>query len=267
MDTLLTIEELKKIELDAQNPIYKNQLLLHMGNNKTDIIRVSTLHNLVFIRGNTKTGFYHINERHGNQYEKPFWKKEKGKNILGNPSQFSSNTIPILDYISIADQLFTPDNLNIKKNTNKKHTDLYQGKADIKHIGQVPYRLILYKNTRIVHNLYPITSEFTNKWKINYFRGNISMSSKFINDISTINIPYLNHNDIIIYEVILRYSENIKKEKLYIQKNNENGDPFITHYYGQREVEYDIHNQFFLNQFQYGDLSYFEKLILEIDNN
>jgi hypothetical protein len=269
-DCLLNKDELERVIEIARNPIYKQSNVLFIGSNKTDIIRVSPNKELILIYGNNKTGLIHINNRHNSIFKLPYWKKKKieGKNIfiLDNPSQYSKSTIPFYDYIAIAEEVYNQKNLNTKCNTNPLNYDLYEGDVDLGHIENCTYRLILYKGTKVIHNLYPKDDKFTPKKILNLHKGSVSMIQNLRNCISIIEIPYLNHANIPIYKIIFRLDEITKYEKLFIQINSDKGIPLICKYLGERPYNrFDQKSSLKLLGYEFADLSAIEKIIYQIE--
>ena len=264
-ESCLNITELDQIIKEAKNPIYKESNLLFLGRVKTDIIRVSKNKELILIHGNSKTGLVHINERHNSILNKPFWKQKKDEGetqyILDNPSRFSISTIPFYDYVNIAEKLFVPKYINKKNNINPKYSDLYEGDVDLGHIESSRYRLILYKGTKVIHNLYPVGNKFTPKKIINYRKGNASMMQDHYNCISIIEIPYLNHNNRTIYKAIFKFDRINNTEILFIQINSPSGKPIITKYIGERPLHVNIVSPMLMMNYDLEDLSYIEKII------
>lgn len=266
----LNKSDLLEITKEAEKPIYKEQNLLLIGRKPTDIVRVSVKKGLILIHGNEHTGLQHINLRHNQFQGSPTWKKKsKGglkEYILDNPSRFSISTIPFYDYIRIAEELFKEENKNIENNTNKKYCDLYEGDVTLNHIEKSRYRLVLYKDTRIIHNLYPVEGKFTKKKIINYYKGSVSMTEYCASCLMIIKVPYLNHKNIVVYRAVFRIDDYRKTDRLYIEINSKEGNPFISKYVGERPLTFDIKSPRFMMGFQFTDLSAVEEIILEIDN-
>ena len=72
MEVLLTKDEIKFIEKEAQNPRYKLENILIFPEDHKSISRV-TPKGLIFVNGNKDTGLTHINERHRHM---EIWKKK-----------------------------------------------------------------------------------------------------------------------------------------------------------------------------------------------
>lgn len=219
MQQLLSKEEIEFIINDSKNPIYKIDNLFHPSFNKTHIIQVSKTKDLILFYGNQSTGFLHLHERHSNLSIKPFWKETRKLEI---PSKFNSDIIPFFHYMKIAEEIFNNENLNIIKNTNVDNFDLYIGESSI--IGEEEkYRLLLYKNTKIIHTLYPESKLHNLKLNTSsYARGTVSLSSNLDNSETVLKIPYKNRDNKIVYEILIRYKE-VQNDKLVMIRKYENG--------------------------------------------
>ncbi len=220
MEENLYIEEIEEIINKSREEPYNNLSLLHLSFKKTDIIKISPK-GLIFFHGNKDTGFIHINERHSNYSFKPFWKNSK----LDNQSKFHISIFP-LQYVSIADEVFKSENLNNEKNSSNKVLDLYIGKAVINNVEE-DYRLMLYKDTKIIHNLYPVTKHNNIKFNKKFSRGPIELKYSFDEDSKSLFLPYYNENKEICYSItitfeILKKVKNIKitKYSQQIETNN-----------------------------------------------
>lgn len=169
MSSILTTSEIANILQIAKDPIYQipGVVCFTSKNNPLGIIKVSPK-GLIFIEGNDETGFKHISERHNYYSDRIDWINFKDNNNntrerkgihgeiiknLDNPSRFSPNSIPIIDFVRIADDVFCTENYCLEKNKERELFDLYIGCS--KSINDRKYRLITYKNTKIVHTLFP----------------------------------------------------------------------------------------------------------------
>lgn len=191
----LSKEEISSIIKEAEiNPEYQDDKILHIGKSHSSIIKVSKINKLILIEGNHKTGFQHINKRHDYFQSRFDWEDNK----LGTGSKFWSRTFGYWDYLQIADEIY---NINNWVQDDKKNDvyDLYRTKIKIDDV-ECFYRLLLYKGTKIVHNIYP--EENVSVWKN-------PENFNFIRSISTITINYTNF----LKQVKINYSN--KKEVLY----------------------------------------------------
>ncbi|MCE7070607.1 hypothetical protein LZG74_09855 [Dyadobacter sp. CY327] len=151
-DSLLTFEEISFILYDATDTQYQIVNLFHPGFRKTDIIRISPEKQLILFNGNEHTGYQHIYKRHNPIMKAAAW-SESGS--LNESTKFSFAHTPIIYYLIIAEAIYCPANLDKNKNKRPEHFDLYIGSyTDPQNITNT-YRLLLYKDTKIIHNVFP----------------------------------------------------------------------------------------------------------------
>jgi len=285
MKGTLTKEHIANVEKEAQDPLYKMAGVISFAistENPFAILKI-TPKGLIFIKGTDDTGFAHIYQRHSGYSSKVDWDNfynNKGEIItkedslgrkkwrLDNPSSFSPHSIPIHDYLSISDQIYKPENLNNEKNKKKDLFDLYDGIASGLDGNEFKYRLLTYKNSKIVHTLIPLTKLF-NKQKeriINFARQSPKSRRTLTTNDFQIEIPYVDEYQIIRYIVIVRNAPRDEtKEKWYIQVNSPFGDNLLTYYFGSREKDFDIYSENYLRRLENVDFSPIEEEIKKIE--
>jgi hypothetical protein len=250
MEENLSKEEIREIINDSQKEIYTDMSLIHPSFNKTDIIKISPK-GLIFFHGNQDTGFIHINERHSSLSQKPFWKNSK----LQTQSKFHSSIFP-LQYVEIADKIFKSENLNLENNTSIENIDLYIGTFKINGI-QEKYRLMLYKDTKIIHNLYPITKDNNLKFNKKFSRGPLNFNYSLDDDLKSIFLPYYNENKEISYSIYITFdlSKNIKTIKIskYSAQTEVSNKIFTEKKIKESTADIDLRN------YQYKELRDYEK--------
>ena len=80
-------------------------------------MNVSAIHGLILIHGDEDTGFEHIRLRHEIYSPKTYWKVGENDSLkLDYPSKFSPKSIPIFDYVLLADAMCRVDFINIEGN-------------------------------------------------------------------------------------------------------------------------------------------------------
>ena len=285
MKGILTKEHIKHVEKEAQNPIYRMQGAISFAvatKNPFAIVKI-TPNGLIFIKGTDDTGFDHIHQRHSGDNQNEYWDNfydnkgevvEKRDNFgrrkyrLDNPSSFHPYSIPIYDYLNIADQVYDLRNLNNEKNKKKDLFDVYEGLAIDLNRSEINYRLITYKNSKIVHTLIPLTKKFNSQEKriIHFARQSAKSIRRLIDDDFQIEIPYKDEYGIIRYVIIVREDiHDEKKEKWYIQVNAPDGTPLATDYFGSREKDMDIRSKTYLRRLKNVDLTPLEKMIKKME--
>jgi len=247
MKGILTNEHVKIVEKEAENPAHRIPGVISFGigaKSPFSIIKISSK-GLIFIKGTDDTGFDHIHQRHSFHSSKIFWDNfynNKGDTIeredsigrkklrLDNPSSFNPNSIPIFDYVKIADKVYSSKNINLEKNKNKELFDVYDGIAEGLDKNEVTYRLITYKNSKIVHTLIPLTKKYNKQEKriINFARGNPKATLKLSNHEYQVRIPYKDEYSLRRYIIIRENPQDKEKMNWYIQINSPYERPIST---------------------------------------
>ncbi len=273
-ETLLTDFELNKIQAFAENnQNFRDPNLLTIGQNFTDVVKMSSIKGLIFIHGNNDTGFEHIRIRHEQWVSNPNWieisdKFGENKISLQNQSLFRKDSIPFYDYCLIVDSIYDKKNLILVNNKRSDKFDLFIGSHTHKDGKVEIYHLLTYKDTRVVHTLFPKSNKYNPKRTkgFNLVRTNLSSSINLTNLIQEIKIPYVNQKKIIRYIIIIRRIPELKCEKSYVQINDSEGNPFKTKMIGVLPNEnIEILSQKELLYFENSDFRPFERKILEIE--
>lgn len=265
LENLLTPQEIQLVLQSARlNSVLRNPNVISFGSEKTSLYKISPNHGIIFIKGDSYTGFTHIHERHDYWSEKYFWKQDNDKVKLDNPSKFSRKIIPITDYIQIADDLFIEENINKEKNKSPDIFEMYSGVINEGQNSKAKYHMLLYKNTRIIHTLYPDKRKHNKKITINYVRGNAKGELRLNPSGSTIAIPYMDHKKNVVYsfQIIKDFEANIEIAVIINHKQNQRAKLF------ERPIEIidELHAD--VEMMQNSDLSKIEEIInqLERDN-
>ncbi len=273
-EILLTKAEIQEIEEFARlNPVLKNQNVINLfGPGHKTIWNISPVKELVFVKGNEHTGFTHIHARHEFWSESFNWidSNEASGNTrkkLQEPSRFRTDSIPILDYARIADAIYSEDNLDIENNHRPEEFELFVAHYKHKDGSTAKYKLLTYKGTKIVHTLYP-KSDKNNRKKpkgFHFARGSVSGTRRIFKSIVEITVPYINHEGITKYSVLVRKFEKKNIEECLIQIHDENGKPDKFLVLGQRPLLKFDSLQIELMNWQHADLRGFENQIMEIE--
>lgn len=270
MERLFSTAELTEIETDASSNLeyYLNTVVSNGQATERSIITISKNKHLIFVEGNTDTGFQHLRERHDFFSYKNYWIENDDKVLkLDNPSKFNPRMMPIVDFVSIAEAVFSEDNKNITKNKNPDLFDKYTGTHCYSDQQAEKYHLITYKDTKIVHSLFPDKKKHNIKNKSGYGKGNVTTSLKFPEGINDLLVPYENSEGVIAYSILIRKFLAEQTERLFIQKHNKEGIPEELYPLGYRKFNgFERFNQETIIQFQTADLADLENLIYQIDN-
>lgn len=263
-EELFNHEELQQITEEARNPIYSEPNVIHLGSKKLSIIGVAKTNGLTLVYGNEWTGYKHIIERHSLASRKPYWNET---NKIDNPSKFRLNLAPI-DYLNVASEIFKPTNINQGKNNNPNVFDVYIGLYTHKDGMQVEYKLITYKNSKIIHTFFVNDNKkpFNKKKILNLRQGWVNSSHNYKNCIQTFDFSYYDYADIPHFKVIMRYCEIEQNEKWYIQVNSANGSPLLTTFVNEFKRENKIATAFRMIQIDFENITWIEKIIKQIIN-
>lgn len=272
MNKYLTEREIYKIDSHSKNiyfeyPDEKN--LPREETIHTEIFAYSPKNKLILIKGNEHTGHKHIRLRHNFWSIKPYIIEDKEKNIkFQKPSRFPRNT-GVLEELKIADLLYSKENL-VKNNIHSDSSlfDLYEGEITLENNKKEKGRLLLYKNTKIIHTLFLLSNRH-NKKKIKGFpfqREKVQLKSFRNKNKREVFVPYVDTKGKLVYGLVftLFVSKSIELQKLIIICDDEIHSKEIE--LGQREVKVHENNTTDEIIYQHADLREFERIILKIEN-
>src|SRR6185312_12544061 len=149
----LNANQIVALEKQAADLIWRYPVFAVSHNGWDRIFRVS-LAGLIHFYENTHTGWQHVIDRHSYFSDELYF----GKDSIGNPSKFSPGGVPGIDWVQVADEIFTQGAVS-----DKSHKD---EEMFVKYIGQSAsfpgsdgkpsnFNLVMYRGTKIVHSLYP----------------------------------------------------------------------------------------------------------------
>jgi hypothetical protein len=261
--------ELLEIESIANSdPDLVGTFVVSGDSNDMSILTVSICHGLIFVEGNSDTGFEHIRLRHSFDSTENYWKAENEVNYkLDNPSKFNPQMMPILDYVKIADSIYKAENKNITKNNRPESFDKYSGEYNYSGGKTEKYHLLIYKDTKIVHSMFPNKKKHNIKNKCKYGKGIVTTLFSFADQIDDLTIPYQNENKEVVYTVLFRkfYSEKIERQ--IIQRHDKQGIPIESFLIGQKTFnDFERFRKEDVIYCQHTDLSDYEEIINQIDN-
>lgn len=278
MKGIFTSEQVKRIEEISKNKIYSipGAISFGMGAKSPFSIFKISAKGLIFVRGTDDTGFDHIHQRHSSASNKIFWSEfynHKGVSIdkkdsydrkiqkLDNPSKFSINSIPIITYPQISDDVFSKDSLKTKTNKLPEIFDVYEGES----LEGIKYRLITYKDSKVVHTLIPLSKTFnkTEKRIVNFYRPKEYTTTYTENGDVFLRAKYKDEFNKVRYVVIIRQTESEKR--WYIQYNKANEEPFLTYHFNNSELSIDIGSRNYIMFLEEFDWSPIEKCIKQME--
>jgi hypothetical protein len=269
MEKLFTRQNQIEIESEASRNLeeYLGGLIINGNSTEMSIITVSKEKQLIFVEGNADTGFGHLRDRHGYFSFKNYWITAQNENFkLDNPSKFHPKMMPIIDFIKISDTIFNSENKNITKNNHPDIFDKYTGYFNYTETQNEKYHLLTYKDTKIVHTLFPDKKKYNNKQVCKFGKGIVSTIFKFPIGHCDLIVPYEDAFGKPKYSILLRKFCSEKIERAFIQRHDINGivvEQYILAY--KSFDEFEKFEQDLLDEFQYGDLTYFETQINQID--
>jgi hypothetical protein len=269
MEKLFTEQELKAIEYEAKSNLtdYLATMVITGDSIATTIITISEYRHLIFVEGNEDTAYSHISDRHSMFSHKNYWVKVDDDNYrLDDPSKFHPTMMPIIDFVKIAEAIFTTDNKNITKNNHPDKFDKYTGAYAFKDGPEERYHLLTYKDTRIVHTLFPDKKRHNRKSKVKLGKGIVTTTTKFPAGYNDLVVPYENNKGLTAYSILIRKYYQEKVERTFIQKHDELGEPEDAFLVYEREFKgYERFEWQDMNTYQNSDLTDYERLINQID--
>lgn len=270
MEILFTHEQLLNIETEAELnfEMYLGGHVINGQATEISIITISKNKQLIFIEGNEYSGYRHLSARHGFFSFKNYWTtKDENEYKLDNPSKFNPHMMPIIDYVKIADSIYCEENKNVTKNNNPESFDKYSGQFIYSENIAEKFHLLTYKDTKIVHTLFPDKKKHNKKNKSRFGKGIITITFKFPDFFDDLLVPYENEKGISAYSILYRKSLLEKIERIIIQKHDSIGgvcNQFVIAFRNFDEfIRYKTEDMY---QLQNRDLSDLEELINKIDD-
>jgi hypothetical protein len=224
----LTPELIQWVAQQAKDPIWQMGILASFKKQWFGILSISP-RGLIHIHGNRDTGWAHIISRHSYYSNDLYF----GEGALGNPSRYQSSGIPIYDWREVADDVFIQGVIDDKEHPDAALFVKYTGgSARFTRSGDEPkdFILILYRDTKIVHSIFPKKSlqADTPKSKLRDFKralDYITAEKPFLGDFLTIRIPYVNKDIIERYVIVVHIDFNSMQALAHLQVNWPNGQP------------------------------------------
>lgn len=280
-EAYLTKELIANLEFEASQPHWRmGYRMAVMGSqNWYNLLSVSP-NGLIHFNGNSDTGWKHISMRHQVNSGVNYF----GSGALGEPSKFTSKSIPFEDYIRIADDVFLTGEIDTKEHRHSALFTKYVGKTS-RYIGsngeQKEFSLIVYKKTKIVHSIFPKKNlEGKGKKRIlaNFAKAKnlIKHSFHLTSGQMTIIVPYVNEKGIVRYVVVIEFNTITTEGITHLEVYSPDGKPAFktdkAYPFNWRDIDLIklIANQQEMAGFLYAvaelDLSHIELNILEIES-
>jgi len=242
---------------------YLDKIVVRNNVTAISISTISVHQHLIFTEGNDNTGYRHLRERHTLFTYKNYWiKTEDGQIKLDRPSKFHPGMAPGIDYIKIADALFCPENKNITKNTRPDMFDKYSGMYTYKDHPPEKFHLLTYKDTRVVHTMFPDKKKHNLKAIAKFGKGHVKATRNIKGEYADLFIPYENKDGNVAYSILIRkfYQEQI--ERVFIQEHDQQGDVASLFLLGERDInDFNSFDYLMMAHFQHRDLIDYERII------
>jgi hypothetical protein len=270
MEKLFTTAQLAEIQQEADTNLdyYLDTRVIAGNANEVNILTISAQHQLIFTEGNDDTGFRHLRDRHARFSYQNYWQKAEQGYRLDDPSKFHPCMMPILDYVKIADALYAPENKNVTKNNYPDRFDKYTGSYVHQDEAAEKYHLLTYKDSRIVHTLFPHKKRHNRKTKLKLGKGTVKTSFTFPEGHNDLYLPYENQDSLPVYSILIRRYFPQEIEISFIQQHDATGAPATLYIINERKLDgferFGPEDSAF---FEYGDISEYEKVIADIDRH
>ena len=278
MKAYLTLDLIQLVQRKAADPIWRMGIFAGSHQNWFSILKISPI-GLIHIYGNRDTGWAHIISRHSYYSDDLYF----GDGSLGNPSRFQSATTAIFDWVRIADDVFNNGQVDEREHPDAAQFIKYTGRSanyEGANGKELDFILILYRDTKIVHSLFPKKDMVPagKRSKLKQFKRSISdatASTTYWYDFLTITIFYLNSELTARYLIIVHIDLETMKAKLHLQANWPDGKPcyciseLMAFSVDVRKEDVETNNiefiRFFNSFIKFTDFSQIEKIMLDIE--
>lgn len=253
-EILLTREEIAYISEKAKHSLMMHNpgIIAQFTKHWWDISHISPVKKLLFVQGHRFTGLEHINVRHR------FYTNEHSS-VSGGfmiTSRFSPDSGTLFDYSQLAEFLYDEKYKRNDRNKRPEIFDLYQAKVDFKERSE--FCLVVYKNSTIIHTLFPIEkNRKTKKYRKQDFFIEYS-DPGFIRGF----IPYTDANDKVRFGIGIRLVISEEKESWAGLIYGDENKLIATIEFGEMNIQYKWGPEKRIEALNFADLSKYEDLIL-----
>ena len=268
MEQIFTKKQILEIEKTASRDLsYIGGCTICGKATEVSILTISKKSHLIFTEGNEYTGFNHISNRHSYYSYINYWVlNNDGINRLDKPSKFHSKMMPIIDFVKIAEEIYKEDYKNITKNSRPELFDKYSGTYIYDNDYKEMYHLLLYKDTKVVHSMFPQSKRKNQKVRTKYGKGIVKVITKVPEFTQDLFLPYENKLGVPVYSILIRKYLADQKERTFIQKHNNTGEVIGSVLLGERSIAFNERfERSFMNVIQNSDLLDFESVINKLD--
>ena len=277
MEQLLTKKEIDEIQYgNFDNPVLRYhgiRLMQKDTHPKTVLIAVSDEHSLLLIKGNQHTGNQHIIERHSYWSIKLYTIQNKnGETVFQHQSRFPGDVSPI-HFLIIADEIYKPENLVLDNpHPDSDKFDLYIGEFQFEKEKKEKVKLLVYKNTKIIHSLFLQSAKYNKKRvkKFRFSRGQVKYAKKKPNEIRKVLIPYFDSKFKLCFGITIEKYPQDNREDIIIMIFDPESDDLSSYNYikiMERPINHFVSEEAEEFNYQHADLREVEQLIQQIDND
>jgi hypothetical protein len=154
------------------------------------------------------------------------------------------------------------------KNNYPDRFDKYTGNYNYSGDLNEKYHLLTYKDTKIVHTLFPDKKLYNRKRKLQFGKGIVTSELKFPIGHSDLRVPYENSQGTVAYSILIRKYFEEQVERTFIQRYDHLGNPADVYLIGDRAIEgFEPFDRPIMYRYQYTDLSDYEAIIRQIDES
>jgi hypothetical protein len=221
---------------------------------------------LIFIYGNKHTGAIHINDRHGYFSNRSDWTRDRqlGRVFPDNPSKYPKNSLPIDDYRKIADDIYVSSN---KVRCEDETFEMFTGISKQLEGEDMPFNMLLYKGTKIVHSLYPKQKKYNRikKTSVNLKKRDLTVATTPLEEVLIASLPYTDINDVVRFVIIVKLDNRTKIREIWIEVTTPQGCPMYCERIQQVQNQLKMPPAVFFKGLEFADYSQIEKKIKRFD--
>lgn len=206
--TILSEADINYILEQASNEAWEDSNYYQLAFSTTDVSKVSPETGLIFIKGDDNIGNAHILNRHNG------WKKQFTKKYF--PTLFDFDVKPI-NYHRLADRIYLTG-----VRVESKEDIIYEADLSFLKSMHSKFKLVLYRDTKIVKTMYPIAEEM--QIRPNYEIGFVSEYTHNVKECEhVIKWRIFDKKEKARFILIVTYSDfrNTEVREIFIYKKNQ----------------------------------------------
>ncbi|SEJ39585.1 hypothetical protein SAMN04487995_4456 [Dyadobacter koreensis] len=162
-------------------------------------------------------------------------------------------------------QFFSLENKDVIKNHRPELFDKYTGLYTHEDNPPEKLHLLTYKDTRIVHTMFPDKKKHNLKAVAKFGKGHVKSTRLFPENHADLIVPYQDQNGGIRYTILIRKYYQEQMERVFIQEHDENGEAEYLILLGERKIsDFDSFDHNRMSDFQHRDLIDYERIINQL---